>query len=249
MHTMPTNTDNGHASNVVNFEALLALCTHFGAGYNPANAALQLPALQTLLTNAQTSLSTLSSVKPTHDAAVAQRAEVFGRLAGLTTRISNALSALSPNSPVATTVRGLVRRLRGERATPTPPAEGAPVATISVAQTSFDNRVANFEALLEALQNDPAYQPNEIDLQVGALQAFLAQLRAANQQVLLTALPLSTARDQRDALLYGEPAAGAPAVGLTDVAQQVKAYVKSVWGTNSPQYGQANALRFRKKNG
>ncbi|HMV91461.1 MAG TPA: hypothetical protein PKA40_17575, partial [Cyclobacteriaceae bacterium] len=52
---------------------------------------------------------------------------------------------------------------------------------------------------------------------------------------------LSNARIARDKALYDSPA------GLFDNAQAVKVYVKSVYGTKSPQLKQVSALRFSKR--
>ena len=53
----------GHAKNVANFADLISYCTAYGSTYNPSKAALQLTALNTLLTTAQTELANVTTAK------------------------------------------------------------------------------------------------------------------------------------------------------------------------------------------
>ena len=56
---MSSTSEVGHAKNVANFADLIAYCTAYGATYNPSKTALQLTSLNTLLTSAQTELSSV----------------------------------------------------------------------------------------------------------------------------------------------------------------------------------------------
>ncbi len=50
---MASTSETGHAKNVANFEDLISFCTSYGTANNPSKAAIQLPALNTLYSNAQ----------------------------------------------------------------------------------------------------------------------------------------------------------------------------------------------------
>ncbi len=103
---------------------------------------------------------------------------------------------------------------------------------------SFDNRVSNFEKLIETLKAEPKYAPNETDLQVSTLETLLADLTAKNTGVKDTYEPLSNARIERNESLYNEE------TGLVQIAKDVKGYVKSVYDVSSPKYKQISKLAF-----
>ena len=118
-------------------------------------------------------------------------------------------------------------------------AEGAePVRTASVSQQSYNKLVDHFAQLVATLTAEPRYLPNEAELKVTALNALLTDLRAKNTAVINAYTALSNARIARDKTLYAET------TGMLDVAQGVKLYVKSLFGTTSAQYKQVSALKF-----
>ncbi|MFN7116874.1 MAG: hypothetical protein ACK4TA_08760, partial [Saprospiraceae bacterium] len=67
---------------------------------------------------------------------------------------------------------------------------------------------------------------------------YLNTLRYTNSIVINAIVSLSNARLQRNATLYGKK------MGICDIAQDVKLYTKSAFGTSSPQYKQISKLRF-----
>jgi hypothetical protein len=67
---------------------------------------------------------------------------------------------------------------------------------------SYDNLVGHVSGYFGVLSNLPSYDPNEADLKLPALQAFADDLRAKNDAVSSTFVPLSQARGLRDQLLY-----------------------------------------------
>jgi hypothetical protein len=122
----------------------------------------------------------------------------------------------------------------------TPPGNGTPARQRSAAQTSRDQQIEHFARLLSLLQSEPTYQPNEPELQLTTLQAYLNTLRTTNSAVVVQEVGWSNARMQRDKLLYGAK------TGLCDVAQDVKQYVKAAFGPSSPSYKQISKLRFNR---
>ena len=70
---MASQSEVGHAKNVANFQDLIAYCTAYGTTYNPSKSALQLGSLNTLLTSAQTELSSVTTAKNLFDTVTGDR--------------------------------------------------------------------------------------------------------------------------------------------------------------------------------
>lgn len=243
---MASTSETGHAKNVANFQTLISFCTAYGATYNPSKASIKLAALNTLLTDAQTSMASLTAKKTVYNVAVNTRQTAFEPLKPLTTRLLNALSAATSNDKILDDAKTIARKIRGERALSkkkteiTDPAE-QPIPTektVSVSQQSYDQLTEHFAQITSILQAESAYTPNEADLKVTKLTTTLAALKAANLAVISAYTDLSNTRIARNNVLYK------PDTGICEVAQDVKNYVKSVFGATSPQYKQVSGLRF-----
>lgn len=245
LNSMSSNTESGHAVNVANFKQLVTSCTYFGTPYNPVNAALKLPALNTKAGQADSAMAAVDTAEAVYDLKVRGRALVFAQLDPLTTRIGRAYASMSPNPVSLKKVKGLIGKIQGRRATdpdePTPDETGntPPPNTISASQTGFDNRVSNFGRLVQALLADATYQPNEADLTPTALQALYADLNSKNADVRNAWTPLDNARAERDRVLYD------PSTGMVPVGLKAKDYVLGAFGFKSAQYGQVKGIRLR----
>lgn len=245
---MSTNTETGHAKNVATFEDLISFCTAYGATYNPSKAALKLAALNTQLAAANAALQSVKVAKTAYDNATNAREIAFKQIKLLATKIVNALAATDAAPQTVADARSSNNKIQGKRvkAVEKPSAEalaaGAePVRTASVSQQSFDKLIDNFAQLVATLSAEPKYLPNENELKVTALNTLLTDLRAKNTAVINANTAWSNTRIARDKALYD------PSTGLFDNAQAVKVYVKSVYGTKSPQLKQVSALRFSKR--
>jgi len=120
--------------------------------------------------------------------------------------------------------------------------EGEPVnKVISVSQQSYDNLVDHFNSLIELVASHTEYNPNEPALTISGLQNHLSQLKTANNNTVEANVAWSNGRINRDTVLYAEH------TGLIDTALNVKSYIKSVFGTTSPQYAEVKGIEFRKK--
>jgi len=244
-----SHSETGHAKNVANFENLISFCTGYGTSYNPSNAAIKLPALNTLFTSAKNSLSTINTTLPPWKTAVNAREIAFAPLSKLTTRLVNALDASSVTRQIVADAKTYARKLQGKRASAKLPTiidnPATPVdesqKSISASQMSFDNRIENLDKLIQLLSSQTAYTPNEADLKVTALTTLIADMRAKNTAVINAYTPLSNTRIARNNILY------ATGTGLVDIAGEVKKYVKSVYGATSPQYKQVSGLQFTKR--
>jgi len=243
---MTSISDTGHAKNVTNFESLISAVSTFGASYNPTKDSIQLPALQSLLTNAQESLIALKKAESANSTAIDVRESEFKPIGSLFTKASNALKASSSSVQADETAKTILRKLQGKRASAklteqeksALQATGKEVNQISASQMGYDERVDNFEKLISLLQSIPGYHPNEAELKIETLQALLADLKAKNSEVMKSYFVVETARGVRNDLLYK------PLSGMVDISADVKSYIKSVFGATSNQFKLVSILHF-----
>ena len=246
---MTSQTETGHAKNVANFETLITNVTGFGTAYNPSKDSIKLPALTTLLVTAKGAITDVNSAEPAYKNAVSARDLAFKPLSKLITRVNNSLKASDSSSQVDDNAMTLVRKLQGRRSTPKMTeeekqaaiAEGKEVTEISSSQMSYDSRLDNFDKLVKLLASVPEYAPNETELTTESLTTLYNDLSAKNSAVINATVPLNNARIARDQVLY------APLSGLVDISVDVKTYVKSAFGTTSPQYKAISGLKFTKR--
>ena len=243
---MASTSETGHSKNVANFEDLISFCTGYGASYNPSKAAIQIASLNTLRTNALSSISGVTSSKTAFSNATNARQAAFEPLKKLSTKIVNALDATDAADKLVKDAKGINNKLQGKRSgeKPTLPPTGATDAaedkTISVSQQSYDSLIENFGKMIELVSTEPSYTPNETDLQVSTLTTTLGNLKTTNTGVINGYTNYSNARITRNTILYGATS------GLVDIAGDVKKYVKSVFGATSPQFKQVSKLEFKK---
>ena len=234
----------GHAKNVANFADLISYCTAYGTTYNPSKAALQLTALNTLLTSAQTELANVTTAKNAFDTVTGDRQLTFEPLKPLATKVFNYLSVTDAISEIIADAKTINNKLQGKRTGTTaenPPTEGENQNnTVSVSRQSYDMLTENFSALIDLVSSVPSYTPNETELTTTSLTAYLRELQTANTNVINAEVAYSNARISRNSVLYSEN------TGLVDIASDVKKYVKAIFGATSPQYKQISGIKFTK---
>ncbi len=244
---MKTTSETGNARNVANFDEIIAAATGFGSAYNPSKVSIQVVEMQKLSNLAKSALRDINALLPAYSNAVADREVAIAPLSKLTTRILNSLKASDTATQVVDNAKTIVRKIQGTRATPKKTEEqksalaaaGKETKEISASQMSYNNRLDNFDKLIQLLAGITTYAPNETDLQVGTLRETYNTLLTKNEAVLAAVTPLNNARIARDAILY------APKTGLFDIAMDSKTYIKSVFGAGSPQYKQVAKLAFK----
>ena len=245
---MASTSEQGHNRNAVNYDKLIINCTSYGTTYNPSKAALKIAAMQAQSTAAKNSLTTVSALTPAYKNAVTARVTAFKPLDKLITRANNALKSSDTTKEVIESAQTIVRKLQGRRATPKKTEEqkkvaadaGKEIVEISTSQMSYDSRIDNLDKLIKLFSSVAAYAPNEADLKIAALTALYTDLKAKNLAVINAETPLSNARIARNTTMYKDD------IGLVDVANDVKTYIKSVFGATSPQYKQVSSLKFTK---
>ena len=245
---MSSTTETGHAKNVAAFETLISYCASYGAAYNPSKASLKLLALQTQYATANASLQAVKVAKTNYDNATNTREVAYKTIRPLATKIINALASTEATEQTIDDAKTTNNKIQGKRAKAKdkPDANAAdPNAptpkTISASQQSYDKLIDHFAQLVATLTAEPKYTPNENELKVTSLNTLLTDLKAKNTAVISATTALSNARIARDKALYDET------TGILAIAQDVKQYVKSLYGASSPQYKQVTALKFTKR--
>ena len=243
---MAQTSETGHAKNVSNFAQLVAICTSYGAIYQPSNPAIQLQGLDNVLVKAKGCMSSINSADAIFSNALSTRVMAFNPFRKLVTRIGNAVKSSVVSKQTKDQVAAIIRKLQGRRATPKISEEekqaalaaGKEIVEVSSSQMSIDSQLENFDKLIKLLSSIPEYAPNESELTVAALTALYEDMFAKNTAVITAEIPVSNFRISRNDILYKE------ITGLVDVAAASKMYIKSVFGATSPQYKQVSSLRF-----
>lgn len=240
---MASTSETGHAKNVANFQDLIEFVTGYGATYNPSKSSLQLPQLNALKAAAEGNLADVITKNTNFNNKVNERFTAFSGLKSLSTRLFNALQTTNATPETIGNAKTFNRKMQGKRAsasqTPNDPNAPAP-NTISTSQQSYDQLIQHLAGLNAVLATEPSYTPNETDLQVARIQAKIADLSAKNTAVATAYTAISNSRIARNETLYTSPAS------LIATANEVKKYVKAVYGATSPQYAQVSGIVFSK---
>ena len=96
----------------------------------------------------------------------------------------------------------------------------------------------NFGILLQLLGTIPTYNPNEDDLKLTNLETYKNSLVSSTQSVDQTEAELNNKLIEREQLFYAD------GTGLYSIAQNVKKYVKSIYGATSSEYANVSAIKF-----
>ncbi len=265
---MASTSEVGHAKNVAHLSDLITYCVSYGTSYNPSNNAIKISPLNALLASAQTALTNVINDSTSNTAAINARIIVFQNIKKLATRMFAALNGSGATAQQKANAKTINRKIQGSRAkitppptpnpnstngttpntsnqkTSPPPSTTTPVTpatphTVSVAQLSYDNLIQHFQAFIAMLQSVPTYNPNETDLKIASLNTYLTSLNTANNAAVVAQTKLNNTRIARNKILY------LPATGLCAIGDEVKDYIKSVYGANAPEYKQVRAIKFK----
>lgn len=237
---MGTTYETGHARNVANLKKLMEQVAVF-AEYNPSVTPLRLEHLNTLYTQALNCVAQVEAERVAYKNAAHTRQHAYKPLKSTTTRILNHLYLLNLPAGTLAQAKRWVRAIRGDhplKKTPQNPAENT-TATISTSRQSYTQRAENFSKLLQLLATIPTYTPNTEDLKLPALTTYHTQLVGATEGVDQAQAVFNKALIVRNKCLY------ATATGLYTLAQNVKKYVKSLYGANAPQYQKVLRIYFK----
>ncbi|MDP3914153.1 MAG: hypothetical protein Q8R96_10500 [Bacteroidota bacterium] len=155
---MAKTSETGHAKNVANFAQLVAICTSYGAIYQPSNSVIQLQGMGGLLVQAKDCLTSINSAEGIYSNALSKRGMVFNPFRKLVTRIGNALKSSGVSKQTKDQVAAIIRKLQGRRATPKISEEekqaalaaGKEIVEVSSSQMSIDNQLPIYYLLIES---------------------------------------------------------------------------------------------------
>ena len=239
---MASTSEVGHAKNVANFQDLIEFVTAYGTTYNPSKNALKLPQLIALKASADATLADVITKNTNYNNKVNERITAFSGLKSLSTRLVNALQTTDATTETIGNAKTFNRKMQGKKAsssqTPTDPNTPAPT-TISTSQQSYDQLIQHLAGLTSVLEAETSYTPNETDLQVATLQTKIADLTTKNTAVATAYASISNSRIERNETLYSS------STGLVETANEVKKYIKSVFGASSPQFAQVKGIQFK----
>lgn len=243
---MSSTSEVGHARNVANLQKLTEQVKVYTL-YNPPVDNLKIANLETLHTDATAKLSEVEDKRTANKNAITARQDTFEKLKPTATKIINHLAILGLPQGTIDRAKTINREIQGGQksatAKNTPPADGTnppsgEAKEVSTSRQSFTQQAENFGILVQLLGTIPTYAPNEDDLKLANLEAYKDALKSATKSADQTEAELKNKFTERDRLLYAER------TGLYTIAQNVKKYVKSVYGATSPEYSGVSAIEF-----
>ncbi len=256
---MASTSETGHAKNVANLLKLNQLIATFGTTYNPSNNTIKPASLTALYTTATAKLTATNTAFTNWKNATNARELAFTPLTKQATQILGTLQSLGIVQQTIDDFAFQVNKFRSSTTkTPaTAPNTTAPTAKIitplppivvtepiqahnSTSQQSFDNKLQHLEKMILILQSIPTYTPNETPYKIATLQTQLTTLITLNNTANTSYATLKSARIDRNTIFYNT------LTGMLSVVKLTKAYIRSIYGSTSPQYHAITALKFVK---
>lgn len=240
---MPSTSEVGHARNVANLQKLSQQVSVYTL-YNPPVPNLTVANLQGLYATANAKLVEVEDKRNANKNAIALRQTAFENLKTTCTRIINRLEILGLLQGTLDQAKSLNRSIQGNRkkrsvSAKTDDEQSSTNNSISTSRQSFTQQAENFGILLQLLATIPNYDPNEDELKLTTLSTYKDSLINATQFVDQTEAELNIKLIERDQILYAEE------TGLYSIAQNVKKYVKSLYGATSPEYETISPITFK----
>lgn len=245
---MATTTAIGHTKNVDNLDTLISKVDGFGTAFNPSKDSLKLEALQQLSEAGRKVVSAEHSAVITEKFACDKRKVGFKILSPTVSRSMNALRASGASPEQIEAAQMFARRILGTSSSAkkkdAAPADGTADAKPSRRNISqrmdYESRLDNFDLFIKQLSSIKEYNPNEPELKVSGLTDLYNDLKTKNTAAVNAITLHCNARIARNETLYRD------ATGLVGIALDTKLYIKSVFGSSSPQYKQIAKLLFKK---
>ncbi len=236
---MASTSETGHARNVANLQKLTEQVTVYTL-YNPPVDNLKVANLQILYTTASAKLNEVEDKRNANKNAITVRQSAFENLKSTATKIINHLEILGLPSGTIDQAKSLNRVIQGgQKKAVTALEEGKEeTKTVSTSRQSYTQMAENFGILLQLLGTIPTYNPNEDDLKLANLETYKISLVSSTQSVDQTEAELNNKLIERDQLLYAD------GTGLYSIVQNVKKYVKSLYGATSPEYTNVSSIEF-----
>jgi hypothetical protein len=248
--------DSGHAKNVANLSKLNFLIATLGEAYNPSNAKISPTAFIDLYVKAEEKQNNVDDKLNNWKNATNKREIAFEKLETLSTKLMASLQSSDVTQQTLDDFAFFVKQMRGHRKSL--PGRQTGVKTVkadtsnsltpdeqeenrvSTAKQSFDNKLQHFSKMILLLKSETLYKPNELAYNPHNLEELESSLIGINNDANFSYIDLKAARIDRNAFFYAENA------GFIDLVKKAKAYIKSVYGTKSPQYKAAVGIKVRR---
>ncbi len=237
--------DTGHAKNVANLEKAIIILNGLGAGYAPPQTLIQIPSLQTLLTEAKAALTQVDTAQAAKNNAVDAVQSEFEDLEKYARQIKDN-AAIELNDPAFTKdLQNIVNKFSppgrdtGLPDDPATPDIDESRTAQSQSQRSRDNQIAHLADISASLKSRRDYLTTETAYQTETIDAKITSLTAANNAATAAIAALGNKLDARDELFYDEK------TGIPARMKLVKTYVGLKFGKDTAAYQQINALEFK----
>jgi len=245
---MASKSETGYSVFMTNMEKLWQSTVGFGTSYQPGNTDLLPAAIKVELDAERALLKKLNEKSAPWIIAVNEREEEIEVLSTLCRRVWEFTVSSKASANFANDVKSHVKKITGARSTPkiVMTQDDPPVPTeesvkqISASQMGIDNRLNQFDALIQLLKLETAYAPNEADLKTTALEAKHTAITNKNSAVIAASPEVDTARNNLKDKMYFAAGNGA------ELSGKVKQYLRSAFGPSSWQYKQISGLKLTK---
>ncbi|QTE21823.1 hypothetical protein [Polaribacter cellanae] len=236
---MSKQYETGNAKNVANLQKLIEQVSVY-TGYNPSVENLTIASLNTLYTNALASVTAVEEKRNANKNAIHTRQQAYSNLKPITTRIINQLDILGLTKGVLDQAKSLNHLIQGSAKKKKVINEETEEEqnTVSTSRQSYTQLADNFSKLLQLLSTIPSYNPNIEELKLVNLNTYLTSLINSTKGVDQTEAELNEKLIERDNVLYAD------GTGLYTIAQNVKKYIKSLFGATSPEYSKVSKIKF-----
>lgn len=215
-----------NAKNVISLQKLIESISLY-TNYNPPLENLTIKNLNLLYTKAQNVLKEVEEKRNANKNAISIRQEKHNILKKTSTRIINQLEILELTEDVLAEAKHLNRLIQGETK-----------KTILSSHRSYTQLADNFAKLIHLLTSISTYNPNLTELKLETLKDLHISLVESTKKVNQTETAFSTKLIERNAVLYKN------GTSLYSTAQNVKKYVKNIYGATSPEYQNITKIRF-----
>lgn len=256
---MDTNQDNqgtnkkstsetGHYKTVVEFNTIKVILEQMGTEYKPQKEILKLANVETKLTAAKEIQDIEMSQENTLSLAIDNRQNVYFEIKPFCTQIINLLSSTNVGTKTIQNAIAINAKIQGIRIgkktnkTATTAGTATPTKlntkTISVAQLSYDSIHKNFKALIDLLQQDGNYAPEDAQYTIVSLQAKADNMALANENTTKNTVELGKKRIARDKFFYTDKDS------VIQIGKDIKKYIRGKYKLTSPEFAQVKNLKF-----
>jgi len=237
---MAVQYETGHAKNVANLQKLIERIKTY-SNYNPSIDNLKISEVEALYNKSIVSLNNIKDKRVANKEAIYKRQELYKNLKSKSTRVINLLDILSLKDGTFSHAKSLNKLIQGNNKSIKKEDTYSEDETKSISKSrqSYTEVAENFSKLVQLLETINTYIPNTEDLKTENLKIYHKNLVNITTEVNKTEAELKTELITRNKILYNKEN------GLYEIAQNIKKYIKSLFGAKSPQYSNISRIIFK----